>query len=64
MDRFGAPIAYTVIHSAFLLAFLIWYDSGMPWLPREWYKSTKDYSEIGRDAPYDVQGEYCTAHMS
>ncbi|KAF8760089.1 P-loop containing nucleoside triphosphate hydrolase protein [Rhizoctonia solani] len=31
MDRFGAPIAYTVIHSAFLLAFLIWYDSGMPW---------------------------------
>ncbi|ELU45644.1 ABC transporter domain-containing protein [Rhizoctonia solani AG-1 IA] len=49
MDRFGAPIAYTVIHSAFLLAFLIWYDSGMPWLPREWYKPTKDYSEFGRD---------------
>ncbi|KAF8709133.1 P-loop containing nucleoside triphosphate hydrolase protein, partial [Rhizoctonia solani] len=57
MDRFGAPIAYTVIHSAFLLAFLIWYDSGMPWLPREWYKPTKDYSEFGRDAPYDVQDE-------
>ncbi|CAE6433002.1 unnamed protein product [Rhizoctonia solani] len=57
MDRFGAPIAYTVIHSAFLLAFLIWYDSGMPWLPREWYKNTKDYRQVEKDAPYDVQDE-------
>ncbi|CAE6371657.1 unnamed protein product, partial [Rhizoctonia solani] len=57
MDRFGAPIAYTVIHSAFLLAFLIWYDSGMPWLPREWYKHTTDYTQFGKDAPYDVQDE-------
>ncbi|CAE6424352.1 unnamed protein product [Rhizoctonia solani] len=57
MDRFGAPIAYTVIHSAFLLAFLIWYDSGMPWLPREWYKHTTDCTQFGKDAPYDVQDE-------
>ncbi|CAE6510666.1 unnamed protein product [Rhizoctonia solani] len=57
MDRFGAPIAYTVIHSAFLLTFLIWYDSGMPWLPRAWYKHTTDNTQFEKDAPYDVQDE-------
>ena len=56
MDRFGAPIVYTVVHSVLLLTFLIWYDSGMPWLPREWYKSTIDYTQVEKDAPFDVQG--------
>ncbi|KAG9125960.1 hypothetical protein FRC07_005437, partial [Ceratobasidium sp. 392] len=55
MERFGAPIVYTIIHSFLLLTFLIWYDSGMPWLPREWYKSTLDYTHVEKEAPYDVQ---------
>ncbi|KAG8728415.1 hypothetical protein FRC12_021760, partial [Ceratobasidium sp. 428] len=57
MERFGAPIMYTVLHSFLLLTFLIWYDSGMPWLPREWYKSTLDYTQVEKEAPYDVQDE-------
>ncbi|KAG9103880.1 hypothetical protein FRC06_007277 [Ceratobasidium sp. 370] len=57
MERFGAPIAYTVVHSVLLLTFLIWYDSGMPWLPREWYKSTMDLTQVVKEAPYDVQDE-------
>ncbi|QRV72980.1 ABC transporter [Ceratobasidium sp. AG-Ba] len=57
MDRFGAPILYTVIHSFLLLTFLIWYDSGMPWLPREWWRSTKNYAQIEKEAPPDVQDE-------